>query len=76
MRHVTCGQDKCGWGIDYPLLPHGETLSQINGLGLRETAPRKLLSDNAARIFRLSLVQRRSSGNRRYGRESAVRPAA
>lgn len=45
------GQDKCVWGTDYPLLHHAETLQQVEALGLKEQAKRKLLRDNAARIF-------------------------
>ena len=47
------GQDKCVWGTDYPLLPHRQTLDQVNALGLKDTAKQKLLYDNAARIFNL-----------------------
>ena len=47
------GQDKVMWGTDYPLLGHKEALEQVEQLGLREEAKRKLLWDNAARVFKL-----------------------
>jgi predicted TIM-barrel fold metal-dependent hydrolase len=47
------GQDKVMWGTDYPLLGHKEALEQIEQLGLKEEAKRKLLRDNAARVFKL-----------------------
>ncbi len=47
------GQDKVMWGTDYPLLGHKEALQQIDALGLKPEAKRKLLRDNAVRVFRL-----------------------
>lgn len=46
------GQDKVMWGTDYPLISHAESLTQIDELGLRESAKTKVLRDNAARVFR------------------------
>ena len=45
------GRDKVLWGTDWPLVKHDEALEQIAALGLREESKRKLLYDNAARVF-------------------------
>jgi predicted TIM-barrel fold metal-dependent hydrolase len=45
------GQDRCLWGTNG--LPWGESLAQLEGLGLRPEARRKLVHDNAASLFRL-----------------------
>ena len=45
------GQDRCLWGTNG--LPWKESLKQVNELGLREEARRKLLRDNAVELFRL-----------------------
>lgn len=47
------GQDKVMWGTDYPLLGHKEALGQLERLGLREESKRKLLRDNAVKVFKL-----------------------
>jgi len=46
------GQDRCLWGTNG--LPWEESLHQVDQLGLREDARRKLLRDNAVELFRLS----------------------
>jgi len=45
------GQDRAIWGTNG--LPWKENLAQIDALGLRPEAKRKLLRDNAARLFKL-----------------------
>lgn len=45
------GQDRCLWGTNG--LPWKENLEQIEQLGLREEAKRKLLRDNAVALFKL-----------------------
>jgi hypothetical protein len=45
------GQDRCLWGTNG--LPWRENLEQLDALGLRPEAMRKLLRDNAAELFRL-----------------------
>ena len=45
------GQDRALWGTNG--LPWKENLAQIDALGLRPEAKRKLLRDNAARLFKL-----------------------
>jgi predicted TIM-barrel fold metal-dependent hydrolase len=45
------GQDRCLWGTNG--LPWKESLAQVDQLGLRPEARRKLLRDNAAALFRL-----------------------
>ena len=45
------GQDRCLWGTNG--LPWKESLDQVEGLGLREEAKRKLLRDNAVTLFRV-----------------------
>lgn len=47
------GQDKVIFGTDFPVLDFAETLRQIDALDLRETPKRKLLRDNALRLYRL-----------------------
>lgn len=49
----TRGQDKVLYGTDYPVLGHKESLEQIEALNLRDEPKRKLLSDNALRVFKL-----------------------
>lgn len=46
------GQDKVVWGTDFPLLKHKDILAQVDALELREAPLRKLLWENAKRIFR------------------------
>ena len=45
------GQDRCIWGTNG--LPWKESLEQIEQLGLREEAKRKLLRENAVELFKL-----------------------
>jgi predicted TIM-barrel fold metal-dependent hydrolase len=45
------GQDRCLWGTNG--LPWKESLEQIDQLGLKEEAKRKLLRENAAELFQL-----------------------
>jgi uncharacterized protein len=45
------GQDRCLWGTNG--LPWKENLAQLDELGLRPEARRKLLRDNAVELFRL-----------------------
>jgi predicted TIM-barrel fold metal-dependent hydrolase len=47
------GMDKVLWGTDWPLVRHEEALQQIEALGLKEDAKRKLLYDNSAQVFGL-----------------------
>ncbi|MFN8557291.1 MAG: amidohydrolase family protein [Dehalococcoidia bacterium] len=47
------GQDKVIFGTGYPLVEPGKALQQINAHGLRPEAKRKLLHDNAVRVFKL-----------------------
>ncbi len=50
------GQDKVLFGTDYPILQFDRTLEEIGNLGLRPQSLRKLLRDNAIRIYGLDLV--------------------
>ena len=45
------GQDRCLWGTNG--LPWKESLDQVEQLGLKPDARRKLLRDNAVALFRL-----------------------
>ena len=45
------GQDRCLWGTNG--LPWRESLAQLDQLGLRPEAKRKLVHDNAVQLFRL-----------------------
>jgi predicted TIM-barrel fold metal-dependent hydrolase len=45
------GQDRCLWGTNG--LPWKDSLGQLEELGLRPEAKRKLLADNARQLFRL-----------------------
>jgi len=49
----TYGQDKVLFGTDYPVLDFLRTREELEALGLRDEAKRKLLRDNAQRIYRL-----------------------
>jgi predicted TIM-barrel fold metal-dependent hydrolase len=51
----TYGQDKVIFGTDFPVLPFGKTREQIEALAIRPEAKRKLLRDNANRVYRLGL---------------------
>ena len=50
----TFGQDKVLFGTDYPVLDFERTRAEIEALGLREDAKRKLLRDNAVRLYKLA----------------------
>lgn len=47
------GQDKVIFGTDYPVLPFKRTVEDIDNLGLRPEARRKLMRDNAVRVYGL-----------------------
>jgi predicted TIM-barrel fold metal-dependent hydrolase len=47
------GQDKVLFGTDFPVLPFEQTRADIEALGLKPQALRKLLRDNAVRVYRL-----------------------
>jgi predicted TIM-barrel fold metal-dependent hydrolase len=49
----TFGSDKVLFGTDYPVLDFVRTRDEIEALGLREPAKRKLLRDNALRLYKL-----------------------
>ncbi|MBI3076790.1 MAG: amidohydrolase [Deltaproteobacteria bacterium] len=46
------GQDRCLWGTNG--LPWKESLDQVEQIGLRDEAKRKLLRDNALQVFKLA----------------------
>jgi predicted TIM-barrel fold metal-dependent hydrolase len=48
------GQDKVIFGSDYPILRFDRTMQEIAALGLRPEPLRKLLRDNAVRVYGLS----------------------
>nr|MDO8082266.1 amidohydrolase family protein [Candidatus Freyarchaeota archaeon] len=50
---ATWGQDKALWGTDYPLLDFKRCLDEIEQMGLSQEAKRKLLRDNAIKVFKL-----------------------
>ena len=50
----TRGQDKVLWGTDFPVISHQRSLAEVEALDLREGPKRKLLRDNAQRVFNLS----------------------
>jgi hypothetical protein len=50
----TYGQDKVIFGTDFPVLPFARTRAEIEALGLRPGARRKLLRDNALRVYKLA----------------------
>jgi predicted TIM-barrel fold metal-dependent hydrolase len=39
------------WGTDYPIIDHGRSLAEIDGLDLRPESKAALLYENAARVF-------------------------
>lgn len=45
------GQDKVIWGTDYPLLPFKRTVDDVHACGFSADATRKILRDNALRVF-------------------------
>lgn len=48
------GQNKVIFGTDYPVLDFERTRREIEALGLKEESKRKLLRDNARRIYNLA----------------------
>jgi predicted TIM-barrel fold metal-dependent hydrolase len=50
----TYGQDKVIYGTDYPALSFERTRREIDALGLRPEPYRKLMRDNAARLYRIA----------------------
>lgn len=49
----TRGQDKVLFGTDYPVIGFKRAIEELNKLELRETAKRKLLFENAVRVYNL-----------------------
>ena len=49
------GQDKMIWGTDYPLLPFQRTVQDVYDCGFSDEATRKILRDNAARVFKIDV---------------------
>lgn len=49
----TRGQDKCIWGTDWPLLTHDRSLKELSELNIKEEPKKKLLRDNAIKVFKL-----------------------
>jgi predicted TIM-barrel fold metal-dependent hydrolase len=47
------GQDKCLFGTDWPVIDPERAMREIDELGLRPEPKRKLLRDNAIKLFRL-----------------------
>lgn len=48
----TRGQDKVLWGSDWPITDPRDSLAQVEKLGLKEEAQRKLLRENALKVFK------------------------
>ncbi len=48
------GQDKVLFGTDFPVLDFERTRAEIEALGLKPDVKRKLLRDNALRVYRLA----------------------
>jgi predicted TIM-barrel fold metal-dependent hydrolase len=49
----TRGQDKVLFGTDWPVVPFGKAIEEIEALELREGPKRKLLFENAVRAYKL-----------------------
>ncbi len=49
------GQDKVMFGTDFPVLDFERTRTEIDALGLKPEARRKLLRDNAVRVYKLPI---------------------
>lgn len=47
------GSDKCLFGTDWPVIGPERAIEEVDGLGLKPESRRKLLRDNAVRIFNL-----------------------
>jgi predicted TIM-barrel fold metal-dependent hydrolase len=55
VRYVdSWGAEKCLFGTDWPVIGPERAIEEIDGLGLRPASRRKLLRDNAMRVFGLS----------------------
>jgi len=52
----TFGQDKVIFGTDFPILGFERTRQEIEALGLRPTALKKMLRDNVIRVYKLPLT--------------------
>jgi predicted TIM-barrel fold metal-dependent hydrolase len=48
------GQDKVIFGTDFPVLPFKRTIADIDELGFKPEARRKLMRDNVVRIYKLA----------------------
>ena len=56
MRYINSfGQDKVMFGTDFPVLDFERTRTEIDALGLKPEARRKLLRDNAVRVYKLPI---------------------
>ena len=54
VRYVdSYGQDKVLFGTDFPVLGFERAVGEIDGLGLKPASRRKLMRDNAARVYGL-----------------------
>ena len=54
VRYIdTFGQDKVLFGTDFPVLDFERTRAEIEALGLKPESKRKLLRDNALRVYKL-----------------------
>ncbi len=51
------GRDKVLFGTDFPVLDFERAMAEIDGLGLKPASRRKLLRDNAMRIYGLGEPQ-------------------
>ena len=49
------GQDKVLFGTDFPILDFERTRKEIEALGLKPEAKRKILRDNAIRVYKLKI---------------------
>ena len=49
------GQDKMIWATDYPLLPFKRTVDDVYDCGFSPEATRKILRDNAAKVFKIDV---------------------
>jgi predicted TIM-barrel fold metal-dependent hydrolase len=47
------GQDKVLFGTDFPVLDFERTRAEVEALGLKPEPKRKLLRDNALRLYKL-----------------------
>jgi len=50
------GQDTCLFGTDWPVVDPERAIADVEALGLRDEPKRKLLRENALKIFRLGTV--------------------